>query len=143
MEARASGDSAHGSSAACESGTRRLSTAQHRLARRRLAAALICAPVPFWTKRANHRPAAPQPDTRIQWQLQVNGTDRKDVEDQMRCIPTHLGSVIGFAFDIVGACFVYLHSPWSAYERTFTSKIAPMLGAPNKNPAEAGFCYRF
>src|ERR1035437_2621140 len=99
MEARASGDSAGGSRAACrrrraggparrlraraacESGTRRLATTQPRLARRRLAAALVCAPVPFWTKRANHGPAAPQPDTRIKWQIEVNGRDGKDVEE--------------------------------------------------------------
>ena len=101
MEARTSGDGASRSSAACrkrragsrrqrsrtacESGTRRLSTAPHLLARRRLAAAVVCAPVPFWTKRANHRPAAPQPGTRIKSQIQVNGRDGKDVEDQISC----------------------------------------------------------
>jgi hypothetical protein len=31
-----------------------------------------------------------------------------------------------------------LHSPWSAYGRTCTSKIAPMLGAQRKRPASAG-----
>ena len=71
MQACASGDSAggsrvacrrrragsrHRSRAACERGTRRLSTAQHRLARRRLAAALVCALVPYWMKRANTGP---------------------------------------------------------------------------------------
>jgi len=61
-----------------ESGRRRLS-AQHYLARKRLAAALVCAPVPFWKKRAIHRP-----DTRIEWQIEVNGGDRTDVEEQMR-----------------------------------------------------------
>lgn len=103
MQARASGDSAtrssaackrrragsrtrrHRSRAACESDTRRLSTAQHRLARKRLAAALVCAPVPFWTQRANHRHATPQPATRIKSQVQVNGRNGKDVEDQISC----------------------------------------------------------
>ena len=51
----------------------------------RFAAALVCAPVPFWTKRANHGPAAPQPDTRIQWQIEVNRRDGKDVEEWMNC----------------------------------------------------------
>ena len=101
MQARASGDCAGSAAgrrrpagsrtrrnrarAACKSGTRRLATAQHLLAPRRLAAALVCAPVPFWTQRANHRHATPQPATRIKSQVQVNGRNGKDVEDQISC----------------------------------------------------------
>ena len=71
------------SRAACASGTRRFLMPQHRLARRRLAAARVCTPIPFRAKRTNHGSAAAQPDTRIKWQIEVNGRDGKNVEDQM------------------------------------------------------------